>query len=86
MRNYTYDVFGNKTTMMTYRNESIGPDSGDVTTWLYDEASGSMTNKVYADGKGPKYDYDAHGRLMKRTWARGVETTYTYNLWGALLI
>ena len=52
---YTYDVFGNKTTMMTYRNESLGPDSGDVTTWLYDVASGSMTNKVYADGKGPTY-------------------------------
>ena len=51
----TYDIFGNRTTMMTYRNESLGPDSGDVTTWLYDEASGCMTNKVYADGKGPTY-------------------------------
>ena len=43
--------------MMTYRDESKGRDSGDVTTWLYDEASGAMTNKVYADGKGPKYNY-----------------------------
>jgi YD repeat-containing protein len=47
---YTYDIFGNKTTMMTYRNESLGPNSGDITSWLYDEASGCMTNKVYADG------------------------------------
>ena len=47
---YTYDVFGNKTTMTTYRNESLGPSSGDVTTWRYDEASNCMTNKVYADG------------------------------------
>ncbi len=52
---YTYDVFGNKTTMTTYRNESLGPSSGDLTTWRYDEASNCMTNKVYADGKGPKY-------------------------------
>ena len=81
---YTYDVFGNKTTMMTYRDESRGPDSGDVTTWLYDEASGVMTNKVYADGKGPRYDYDASGRLAKRTWARGIDTFYAYDGWGNL--
>ena len=81
---YTYDVFGNKTTMMTYRDESLGRDSGDVTTWLYDEASNCMTNKVYADGLGPKYEYDANGRITKRTWARGVETFYTYDGWGNL--
>jgi YD repeat-containing protein len=55
---YTYDVFGNKTTMMTYRDEkgergTGNGERGDITTWLYDEASGVMTNKVYADGKGP---------------------------------
>ena len=81
---YTYDIFGNKVTMMTYRDETLGPDSGDVTTWLYDEASGAMTNKVYADGKGPRYDYDALGRLTKRTWARGIDTFYGYDGWGNL--
>ena len=81
---YTYDIFGNKTTMMTYRNESLGPDSGDVTTWLYDEASGAMTNKVYADGKGPTYSYTPDGKLSQRIWARGVVTDYTYDRWGNL--
>ena len=81
---YTYDVFGNKTTMMTYRDESKGLSSGDVTTWLYDEASGVMTNKVYADGKGPKYDYTPDGKLAKRTWARGITTDYSYDNWGNL--
>ena len=81
---YTYDVFGNKTTMMTYRNESLGPDSGDVTTWLYDEASGAMTNKVYADGKGPTYSYTPDGKLSRRVWARGVITEYTYDDWNNL--
>ena len=81
---YTYDVFGNKLTMMTYRNESLGPDSGDVTTWLYDEASGSMTNKVYADGKGPTYSYTPDGKLSQRIWARGVVTDYAYDRWGKL--
>ena len=81
---YTYDIFGNKTTMMTYRNESLGPDSGDVTTWLYDEASGSMTNKVYADGKGPTYSYTTDGKLSQRIWARGIITDYAYDGWGNL--
>ena len=43
-----------------------------------------MTNKVYADGKGLSYDYDAHGRLTKRTWARGINTFYSYDGWGNL--
>ena len=81
---YTYDVFGNKTTMMTYRDESLGPDSGDVTTWLYDEASNCMTNKVYSDGKGPTYFYMPDGKLSRRLWARGVATDYSYDAWGVL--
>ena len=81
---YTYDVFSNMITMMTYRNESLGHDSGDVTTWLYDEASGLMTNKVYADGKGPKYNYTPDGNLAQRIWARGITTDYSYDNWGNL--
>ena len=79
---YAYDVFGNKTSMTTYRDESSG--SGDVTVWLYDEASGVMTNKVYADGMGPRYAYTANGALATRTWARGVVTSYAYDGWGNL--
>ena len=79
---YVYDLFGNKVSMTTYRAENA--QEGDVTTWLYDEASSCMTNKVYADGNGTKYEYNARGRLIHRTWARGVETTYTYDAWGNL--
>ena len=84
---YTYDIFGNKTTMTTYRNAG-GPTSvsaaGDVTTWLYDIASGAMTNKVYADGKGPSYSYSPDGKPSQRTWARGIVTDYSYDNWGSL--
>ena len=79
---HTYDDFDNKTTMTTYRDESL--QSGDTTTWLYDIASGSMTNKVYADGKGPTYTYTIDGKLAKRTWGRGIITEYTYDGWGNL--
>jgi RHS repeat-associated protein len=84
---YTYDIFGNKTSMTTFRDAG-GPTSvsaaGDVTTWLYDIASGAMTNKVYADGKGPTYSYTPDGKLSRRTWARGIVTDYSYDNWGNL--
>ena len=86
---YTYDVFGNKTTMMTYRDEKGEPgtgnrERGDITTWHYDEASGVMTNKVYADGKGPTYSYTPDGKLSQRIWARGIATEYSYDNWNNL--
>ena len=86
---YEYDTFGNKISMTTYRAEPLGrpapwPPQGDVTRWLYDEASGLVTNKIYADGMGPSYDYSADGRLVSRTWARGIVTTYAYDGWGNL--
>ena len=81
--------------MTTYRNESdvpmVGgdvpgaPHAGDTTRWLYDEPSGCMTNKVYADGKGPRYDYTPDGKLARRTWARGIATDYTYDNAGQLV-
>ena len=83
---YTYDIFGNKTSMTTFR-EGFVPDastSGDTTTWLYDSASGAMANKVYADGKGPSYAYAPDGKLSRRTWARGIVTDYSYDAWGSL--
>jgi len=79
---YAYDVFGNKVTMTTYRNEGAG--NGDTTSWFYDEASGVVTNKVYADGNGTSYGYTADGKLSTRTWARGITTDYSYDIWSSL--
>jgi RHS repeat-associated protein len=67
--------------MTTYRDLN---STGDTTRWLRDEATGLVTNKVYADGKGPSYAYTPDGRLATRTWARGVVTTYAYDSSGAL--
>ncbi|MDZ4199870.1 MAG: RHS repeat-associated core domain-containing protein, partial [Kiritimatiellia bacterium] len=59
---------------------SIGSTwSLDITQWLYDTATGALTNKLYSDGKGPSYTYTADGKLETRNWARGVTTTYTYD-------
>ncbi len=66
---YSYDEFGDKVSMTTYRDINA---AGDVTRWLRDEATGLVTNKVYADGKGPRYDYTPDGKLA--TEATGSAT------------
>ena len=80
---YAYDAYGNKVAMTTYRDEAL--TNGDTTHWLYDEPSGCMTNKLYADGKGPSYSYTPDGKLSRRTWARGIATDYAYDNAGQLV-
>ena len=64
--------------MKTYRSENLA--SGDVTTWLYDEATGLMTNKVYADGKGPTYDINGS------QWTSLINDKYSDSLsWGQFI-
>ena len=48
------------------------------------DTTGLVTNKVYADGKGPRYDYTPDGKLAMRIWARGIVTDYSYDNWGNL--
>jgi RHS repeat-associated protein len=50
----------------------------DCTRWLYDNPTGLLTNKLYADGLGPIYTYTPDHKLFIRTWVRGITTTYTY--------
>ena len=79
---YAYDDYNVMTNMTTYRAE--GSQSGDTTSWTYDEATGLLLSKTYADGNGPTYTYTPNGNLATRTWARGVVTTYSYDGWNSL--
>ena len=79
---YAYDAFGRMTAMNTFRDEAM--QNGDTTTWLYDEPTGLLTNKVYADGKGPLYSYTPDGKLATRTWARGSVASYAYDASGQI--
>jgi RHS repeat-associated protein len=88
---YAYDSLGRLHTLSTYQAEPTSdfwfqetwPDSpppASVTTWVYVDHTNNLWRKLDAAQKGPTYDYDSLGRLEKRTWARGVVTTYGYNL------
>jgi len=76
---YSYDYAGR---MQTMTNWSAG--TPEVTTWKYDGQRGWLTNKAYADGHGPSYQYTAAGRLQSRVWVRGVTTGYGYDAAGNL--
>jgi RHS repeat-associated protein len=80
---YSYDAQGRMTTMTTWTNFAASAGAA-VTAWNYDGYRGFLTNKAYADGKGPSYTYTAAGRLQTRVWARGITTTYTYDNAGGL--
>ena len=68
--------------VILYKNrcdpECLG--TADTTTWTYQEATGLLTEKTYADSKSTSYTYTADGKLATRTWSRGVVTTYSYDL------
>jgi RHS repeat-associated protein len=69
------DADGRQAELRTWRDETGQPD---ITRWFCDQESGLVTNKVYANGKGPAYTHTAAGRLASRTWARGITTAYSY--------
>jgi len=83
---YGYDAFGRMTDLYTLRGATNG---WDRTQWLYDNATGLVTNELYADGVGPSYSYTPDGKLATRTWARlygssRLATHYYYDSIGQL--
>ena len=97
---FAYDDADRVVELKTFRapEETITGDprertDGDSTTWSYDEGSGLMTAKTYADGHGETYSYDGWNRLVTKSQARTVDehgtplmTTYGYDeLTGNLL-
>ena len=92
---YGYNDYGRQEHLYTLRdNNLVINDVGDMkanlslfdkTTWVYQESTGLLEQKLYADNKGPTYTYDDAGRLRTRLWARSNSTTtYEYNTLGQL--
>jgi RHS repeat-associated protein len=97
---YEYNDYGEKVKMRTFRDPSTDftqasfpytypSTAGDVTTWAYDAAAGSLLNKTDAAGRSTDYAYNVRGQLVTRQWARHVDpannasarltTTYSYD-------
>ncbi|MEI8037391.1 MAG: DUF2235 domain-containing protein [Verrucomicrobiota bacterium] len=70
---FGYDAQGDQATLDTYGSVAA------TTTWHRDPATGLLTFKEYADGKGTRYGYTPDGKVATRTWQRGVTTRYSYD-------
>lgn len=91
---YSYDSYGRKQTMKSFRGGTgwtgstwpSDPGTSDTTTWNYQTATGLLSSKLDADGKGVSFTYNAAGEIKTRVWARylsgtsgdHVATTYYY--------
>ncbi len=50
-----------------------------MTKWIYQDSTGSLTQKQDAALRSLNYTYDEVGRLKTRVWARGITCTYAYD-------
>jgi RHS repeat-associated protein len=55
-----------------------------VTRWLYNHATGLVTNKVYADNSRISYTHTQDGKPRRTTWARGAWKENAYDGLGQL--
>ena len=74
---YEYNEYGERVAMRTFQTLPNGDpsheeDKGANTNWHYDEATGALLKKSYADGNGPEYAYTEAGQLKERQWAREI--------------
>ena len=84
---FGYDEADRMVSLTTFREDAgdittdpAGRTDGDVTTWSYDEATGLLARKTYADGTHEDTTYNALNLRSTLTDARGVVTTWGYNL------
>ena len=85
---YRYGEYGAQNEIRTYKSiaanakitkELLEKAEPQITKWKFDEATGLLLQKLYPDGKGPKYTYLNTNQLDKRTRADGGETKYQYH-------
>ena len=82
-----YDIHGNLIydEQGSAKNEDFEPGMvGQVTTYTYDENSNLL--KTESKYETASYEYDAYGRLLKKTYSDGLSDLYTYDSNGNLTI
>ena len=84
---FDYDEADRMTSLTTFREDAgdittdpTGRTDGDLTTWSYDEATGLLVRKTYADGTHEDTAYNALNLRSTLTDARSIVTTWGYNL------
>ena len=81
---YTYDDYGDRLTMTTWRDVNNAGTTSATTTWHHDAASGVLLEKIYQGGNKTAYTWYATGKPHTHTWQRGAVTTWAWNTCGDL--
>ena len=83
---YSYDSYGQRTTMYTYQSGSSwgssswpGGSATGTTTWTYDTGTGLLSSKTDPSSHAVSYTYNTFGQTYQRTWSRGTVSTYAYD-------
>lgn len=83
---FEYDDADRMTSLTTFRenegnitDDPSGRVDGDTTLWSYDEATGLVIKKTYADGTHEDTTYNALNMKAAFTDARGITTAWGYN-------
>lgn len=84
---FDYDEANRMTSLTTFREDAgdittdpTGRTDGDTTTWSYDEATGLLVRKTYADGTHEDTTYNVLNLKSTLTDTQGMVTTWGYNL------
>ena len=90
---FSYDDADNLISLKTFRagTETITANptdrtDGDVTTWVFDPATGLELSKTYADSSRVMKTYDSFNRLATETDARDIVKTHSYEVARGLLL
>lgn len=75
---FMYDYNGRMTNMTAWPHFPA-TNGAEVTSWTYHPNSGWLVSKSDNSGNTTSYSNTPAGRLASRTWARGTNTSYSYN-------
>ena len=77
----SFDSYGRQITIETTRSG----DNWDRTTLVYDQPTGVLLKKQYANETFVSFDYDHESRVTRTTWARGAWAENRYDDWGNII-
>lgn len=73
---HTFHSAGDRVTEQAIQTQ-ITQCQSQTTKWIYDEATGLLLHKEYADGQGTDYRYSESGQIIQRLWARSADLART---------
>jgi RHS repeat-associated protein len=75
---------GNLTSLKTFQSSTLDGTGAATTGWNYDQATGPLANKIWADGSQDVYTYNTAGQLKGLVMPGITNSSFVYNNAGEL--